>query len=248
MKLIIFSTRTKHHSYFIQKVYDEFDIQQIIFEKRKLTVGYKTGPFFDVQENEYENRFFDSSFSNFKKDLPDSLEKKSVDLYNINQSGVKEYIEALSPDLIWVYGTGLIYPDLISIPGWGMVNLHGGISQKYRGLDSSLWAIYNNDFNSLGLTIHYVEPELDTGDILFQHKMMIKKTDEIFHLRFKMTLMATEYSLSLLSQFKQNKAPLAAFPQNWGKYYSAMPLSKKQQALINFTNYKKELLKNVTQN
>jgi len=248
MKLIIFSTRTKHHYYFIQKIYDNFDIQQIIYEKRKLEPAYKTGPFFEVQEDEYENRFFDRAHGHCNKEIPALLEKKSVDLYNVNQMGVKEYIETLSPDLVWVYGTGRIEPEIISIPKWGMVNLHGGISQKFRGLDSSLWALYNNDFESLGLTIHYIEPDLDTGDILSQHKMDIELGDEIFHLRYKMTLMATKYSLSLLNKFQQKNGPLSATPQKPGAYYSAMPIRKKKQSLINFQNYIKEISINVNRN
>jgi len=241
MKIIIFTTRTKHHSYFIQKIYNNFDIEQIIYEKQQLSIPYKTGPFFETEENEYEERFFEISFDGCSKNIPQALEKRSVDFYNVNQTGVKEFLEALQPDLIWVYGTGRIHPHIISTPKWGMVNLHGGISQKYRGLDSTLWAMYNNDFNSIGLTVHYVAPELDTGEILSQQKMDILASDEIFHFRHKMTLMATEHSLNLLKKFNQNNGPLSAIPQKPGEYYSAMPIEKKQKSLKNFINYKNKL-------
>jgi len=240
MKLIIFTTRTKHHSYFIQKIYKNFEIEQILYEKKQLNCSYKTGPFFETQENEYEERFFDTSYG-CSKNIPHTLEKRSVDLYNVNQTGVKEYLKALQPDLIWVYGAGRIHPHIINIPKWGMVNLHGGISQKYRGLDSTLWAMYHNDFNTIGLTVHYVAPELDTGDILSQQKMDILPSDDIFNFRYKMTLMATEHTLHLLKKFNQNRDKLPATPQKPGPYYSAMPIEKKNIALKNFITYKNTL-------
>jgi len=235
MKLIIFSTRTRHHYHFIKRISQEFDIQQIVFEKKRLNVSYQTGPFFETHEDEFEDRNFD----NLSNDFLSQLEKKSIDVYSINQVGVKEYLEALQPDLVWVYGTGRIHPHIIDVPRWGMVNLHGGISQKYRGLDSTLWAILNNDYHSIGLTIHYVSSELDTGDILFQQKMLTLPSDEIFHFRYKMTLLCTEHSISLIKKFQQKNGPLPAKPQKPGEYYSAMPVGKKHQALKNLKDYQK---------
>ena len=41
-------------------------------------------------------------------------------------------------------------------------------AQYYRGLDSDLWAIYHRDYKNIGVTIHMVDSELDTGEILYQ--------------------------------------------------------------------------------
>ena len=56
-----------------------------------------------------------------------------------------------------------------------MINLHEGITQRYQGLDSTLSALFNKDFENLGITIHYVESELDAGDILSQKKSQLKR-------------------------------------------------------------------------
>lgn len=241
MRLVLFSTRTKHHYYFIQKLHKKHDISQVIFEKRNLNPAYKTGPFFDSEQDEYEKRFFDEADRGVKPQLPDVLEKKAIDVYSVNQEGMKEYLNALRPDIIWVYGTGRIKPHIIEIPKWGMINLHGGISQKYRGLDSILWAMYYNDFNNLGLTVNYVVPELDTGNILMQEYLKVSKDDEIYHYRYKMTLLATSASIELLKEFEKNKAPLLAKPQVPGNYYSLMPLEKKWTSFHNFKKYREEL-------
>ena len=51
MKVIIFSTDTKHHRYFINRIAEIFDVCSVIYERRKLNVEYKTGPFFEEEEN-----------------------------------------------------------------------------------------------------------------------------------------------------------------------------------------------------
>jgi len=238
MKLIIFTSRTKHHHYFVQKIFEKFDIEQIIYEKRCLVVPYATGPFFEREQDDYEERFFDEAIGGCQRVFPDRLEKRSIDIHSVNQKGMREYLLAHEPDLIWVYGVGRIHPNIIGVPKWGMVNLHGGISQEYRGLDSTLWALFNKDFHNLGLTVHYVAQELDTGDILMQKKMGVLKSDEIFHYRFRMAMLATETSLELLREFEKSGGQLPAKPQVSGKYYSLMPLEKKWVAYENLKQYK----------
>ena len=54
MKLVIFSTDTKHHRYFINKVADNFDICSVVYERKKLMKDYVTGPFFEEEEKKFE--------------------------------------------------------------------------------------------------------------------------------------------------------------------------------------------------
>ena len=48
---------------------------------------------------------------------------------------------------------------------FGMLNIHKGLTQYYRGLDSEYWPIFFNEFDKLGTTIHKIDNNLDTGDI-----------------------------------------------------------------------------------
>ena len=66
-------------------------------------------------------------------------------------------------DIGIVFGTGKLIPEVIDKFSGHLMNIHRGIPQKYRGLDSDLWAIYKNDFDNIGTTLHLVEPDLDTG-------------------------------------------------------------------------------------
>ena len=241
MKLVVLSTRTRHHIYFLQRVQERFDIAAVLFERRTLQKSFPTGPFFDDEQDRYEARFFDSADGGVSADGFAAIEPRCIDVHSVNQPGVAALLGALEPDLIWVYGAGLIKPPVIAVPRWGMVNLHGGISQRYRGLDSLLWAIEHRDYASLGVTVHYVAPELDTGPVLRQAALPIAKTDEIYHLRYKVTRLVTELSLELLAEFERHGGPIPAEPQTRGPYYSAMPLETKRTAHRRFLEYRESL-------
>ncbi len=238
MKIVIFTTPTKHHTYFVNKISEKFDIAAIVHETRKLKKPYATGPFFDKEEDEHEELFFNSGIA---KEYPDHLKKSLISVDSVNSKAAYEQVKALEPDLIIVFGTGIIYPEIIDIPKWGMINMHGGLTQYYRGLDSTLWAFYNKEFDKLGITIHYVESELDSGGIISQANLAVEKDDQIYHFRYKIAKKVTEMTLELLDKFKQAGGPVEATAMNpKGEYFSAMDIKNKDLALDNFNQYKQE--------
>lgn len=58
-----------------------------------------------------------------------------------------------------------------------MVNIHPSLLPKYKGLNAVQQALDNND-NELGVTIHYVDEGMDTGEIIAQEKITIENLDE----------------------------------------------------------------------
>lgn len=58
-----------------------------------------------------------------------------------------------------------------------MVNIHPSLLPKYKGLNAVQQALDNKD-NELGVTIHYVDEGMDTGEIISQEKITIENIDE----------------------------------------------------------------------
>ena len=77
-------------------------------------------------------------------------------------------IKEMQPDLIAVCGTSILKGTVLSIPSQGVLNLHGGLSQQYRGIWTTHWAVVNNEPEYIGATVHFVSPGIDDGDIVFQ--------------------------------------------------------------------------------
>jgi len=235
VRIAILTTDTKHHNYFINKVKDRHDVACIVYEKRKCIKNYKTGPFFDKEQDLYDDKLFENGVD---KAIDDELLKKTIEIYSVNSQAFQRYLNFLQVDLAVSFGVGLIKDYIFKTPKYGTINMHRGISQYYRGMESDLWAIYNKDFDNLGVTIHFVDENLDTGSILSQENFKINKEDEIYHLRYKWSALGTKLIENVLDNFstqspqKQEKA---------GDYFSMMPIEKKHETLRIFNEHKQSL-------
>ena len=202
MKIVILSTYTLHHRYFISKICALFNVVSVFYEEGE--------PFKACSmEEEYEIKTFRFSEPN-------------ILTHNINTvNEVSDIIMSCKADLALVFGCRKIAP-LLPIR---MINVHRGILPNYRGLDSDLWAIYNDDFENIGVTLHEINEGLDTGKVLATERFKFSPRDKIYHLRYRTTLLATEMMIRLLSS----------------KYYSRMPEDKKVICEKKFEEHVKEL-------
>jgi folate-dependent phosphoribosylglycinamide formyltransferase PurN len=87
-------------------------------------------------------------------------------------------IENLQPDVITVCGSSILKEPVLSIPPKGVLNLHGGLSQFYRGVWTTLWAVHNGEPEKIGCTVHYVSKGIDDGDIIYQGRPEIEAGDD----------------------------------------------------------------------
>ena len=70
---------------------------------------------------------------------------------------------AARPDVVLVFGTGLLKPPLIdAVPG-RILNIHLGLSPYYRGAGTNFWPLVNGEPEYCGATIHYLDAGVDTG-------------------------------------------------------------------------------------
>ena len=87
-----------------------------------------------------------------------------------------ESIKKLEPDLIVVvYFDRILKPALINIPPLGCINLHMALAEEYRGCFPTTWAILNGEQRT-GVTLHYIDTEVDSGDIIAQLEVPITDT------------------------------------------------------------------------
>jgi methionyl-tRNA formyltransferase len=86
---------------------------------------------------------------------------------------IEPMLRELKPDLIYVTGFPWRLPaDLLALPRLGSINTHPAALPKYRGPNPVFWPVMNGD-TEIGLTIHRMDPEFDTGPILAQATMPI---------------------------------------------------------------------------
>lgn len=88
-----------------------------------------------------------------------------------------EKINSYSPDFIVVSAYGKILPqNILNIPKFGCVNLHGSLLPKYRGAAPIQWSVINGE-KKTGVTSMLMDAGLDTGDILFTSEIDIGENE-----------------------------------------------------------------------
>ena len=98
---------------------------------------------------------------------------------DINHADTVRHIGSLDPDLIVVSGTSLIKEPIFNIePKYGLINLHAGLSPYYRGGPCTFWALFNEEPEYIGVTIHWLSLGIDSGNIISSERIRdIKEND-----------------------------------------------------------------------
>ena len=88
-------------------------------------------------------------------------------------------IKEVNPYLIVVVAYGKIIPrEIIDIPKYGIINVHSSLLPKYRGASPIHSAILNGDTET-GVSIMYIEEELDAGDVILKEYCEISEEDTL---------------------------------------------------------------------
>lgn len=84
---------------------------------------------------------------------------------------------ALRPDVVLVFGTGILREPLLSAFEGRLINMHLGLSPYYRGAGTNFWPLVNREPEYVGATIHYLDAGIDTGPILAHARPDIARGD-----------------------------------------------------------------------
>lgn len=91
-----------------------------------------------------------------------------------NEKEMIEMLKEMKPDFIIVVAFGqILTKEVLDIPKYGCINLHGSILPMYRGAAPINWAIMNGEKVS-GNTTMLMDVGLDTGDMLLKDEVEIR--------------------------------------------------------------------------
>ena len=115
-----------------------------------------------------------------------------------DENSYKE-LKVLNPDVIVVVAYGKILPkEILDLPRYGCVNVHGSLLPKYRGASPIQSAVLNGDKIS-GITTMYMGVGLDTGDILLQSETEIGENETSAELFDRLAVMGADLLLETLT-------------------------------------------------
>jgi methionyl-tRNA formyltransferase len=89
----------------------------------------------------------------------------------LSEPETTEWVRGFAPDLMILVGADIVPAALLKIPRLGTINPHYGLLPRYRGMNVTEWSIYHDD--PVGVTVHAVDPSIDTGDILIREPLEV---------------------------------------------------------------------------
>jgi len=141
-------------------------------------------------------------------------------------------IREFAPDLIVVAAYGqILRPNLLELPRYGCVNVHGSLLPRWRGAAPIQAAILAGDAET-GITIMLMDAGIDTGDMLSQRALPIADDDTAETLFEKLAPLGADLLIETLPCFIEGKIAPKPQPQEG---VTLCRLVKKEHARIDWT-------------
>jgi methionyl-tRNA formyltransferase len=115
-----------------------------------------------------------------------------------------------------VHSLFVIRKEILEAPRLGSFNLHPGPLPRYAGLNSVCWAIYRGETQH-GVTLHKIEPEIDTGPIVYQEVIAIDGEETGLSLTSKCTNVGIRLISRLLEAAADEPSHIPLTPQDLSK-------------------------------
>lgn len=152
-----------------------------------------------------------------------------------------EKIKEINPDVICVVAYGKILPkEILEIPKFGCINVHGSLLPKYRGAAPIQWAVLNGD-KETGITTMYMNEGMDTGDMILKEKVEIGSDETTGELWDRLSLIGANLLVETLKLIEKGKAPRT----KQGEDYTIAPMINKKMSKIDWENKSAEEIKNL---
>jgi methionyl-tRNA formyltransferase len=124
---------------------------------------------------------------------------------SVNDAHVVPLLRSLQPALVVVNGTRIIAARVLDGVGCPVINMHAGITPRYRGVHGGYWALVEHHPEWVGTTVHLVDAGIDTGGILAQTTFEVTGKDSFstypaLHLVHGLALLAFQVEKAMTGQ------------------------------------------------
>ena len=152
-----------------------------------------------------------------------------------------EEVKKLNPDLICVVAYGKILPqELLDIPKYGCVNVHGSLLPEYRGAAPIQWAVLNGD-KKTGVTTMFMNAGMDTGDMILKEEVEIGDDETTGELWDRLKMIGANLLIKTVKEIEDGTATRTKQPEEG----TMAPMLSKEMAKIDWENKNAQEIKNL---
>jgi len=140
---------------------------------------------------------------------------------NVNDPAFLDFLRNRNIDLVVsIACPQIVREDLLNCPSEGVINIHGALLPTYRGKLPSFWVLANGE-EKTGVTVHYMNEQLDDGPIIVQKEVPIRPDDTLHSLVLRSKV---QYGASALAdavqQIESGTVELEENPEAEATYFS----------------------------
>jgi len=154
----------------------------------KLNIGYFADGLWShlafqklIKDQDIEINFVCARFDTKDKTLRNYCSDYGIDYFKHENINSKDFIDCISKyecNLFVSMSFNQIFKtEIINLPNLKTINCHAGKLPFYRGRNILNWVLINDE-KEFGITVHFVDEGIDTGDIILQETYPIKDSDD----------------------------------------------------------------------
>lgn len=136
----------------------------------------------------------------------------AVERGETNTELVSGWVRELDPDMLLLYGCGILRAPLLDVYAGRAVNLHLGMSPYYRGHAANFWPLVNGEPECVGATVHVATLDVDAGEILRQARPAMEPGDGSHDIGCKALVAGARALLDALPAYAGGRLPVPQQP------------------------------------
>lgn len=220
--VVIITSDQLRHKYFCRQLSINLNIAGIVAEcKSSATTDVSVH---NVQDQILIEKHFKERDDVEMQMLGKGINFPDVDILKINFGEVNnnaafDWIGDHNPDLIILYGSGIVKDPILSGFRNKIVNLHLGLSPYYKGSGTNFWPFVYNQPECVGGTIHLAVEKVDAGSILHQFRPEFEEKDKIHEIGTKTIIKATKLIPLVVNKYLSNEIHPVAQNQKEGRVF-----------------------------
>jgi methionyl-tRNA formyltransferase len=153
-----------------------------------------------------------------------------------------DYLRSLEPEVFVVISYGqILKKEILSLPSFCAINLHGSLLPKYRGAAPINWAIICGEIKT-GLTVIKMNEYIDKGDIVLQEEIDIEDDDTAVSLNQRLSVAGADLLLKAIELIEEGSVSFIAQDETNASY---APRLKKSDGLINWDSPAAEIQRRI---
>lgn len=179
ISLVIVTANSWRHRHLVNRLAEHFNVLGVVSEtKRPLAEGKTEKENKIIAEHSREREAKEKEYFGAEKEfnIADG-EVRRVEYQGANKPEIFNWISALKPDYIVLFGSSIIRDPLLSAYKNRIINIHLGLSPYYRGSATTFWPLVEGEPECVGVTVHLAVDKVDAGSILGQARPTIGAND-----------------------------------------------------------------------